>query len=720
MRFIIFFSIAISLINADSINGRVLDKETNEPLQNVNIFLSGSDIGAVTDKNGDFEIDNLEFGEYVISASIIGYKTHLHNINTEIIDNSTNKIFLHKEPLQWKAVNVMGMIPSKHSPEITQIVVADKKLNTNQNSLSTLLNNLHGIQVQSAHDFGRNVNISIRGSSDFKPGGYNNRVLLLLDGFPVSIPNSGSSDWNAIPFETVQKIEVVRGPASSTYGHNSMGGVINIVTRSGNALKKWNQDLRFGSYVSRALSLSYSGTMGKANINSSLGYAGSKGHRFNSGFEQTRFSFKINKLFPKDQRIQLSFIACNSFNQQPGFVYPNNPGLISYRESFRISAYTQLYYKRLFGKNIFSLSLATNQFKTDYIDRPDTPLDKLQGKTNYRDDSYIFRSQFQSFLNKSSNIIFGLEMSLDRSKSNVLRNIYTQPNQSTTAGYVQFRKQLSKEFLFDLGLRYDLRKVTGGEGYSIKTFNAFSPKITFLYNINKFFNTNISINRGFRAPSISELFLEYESSYGLLLKGNPNVKAESLTSIDIGIKYQNQENFSFFSNLFFNSYKNMIDFIYTIPVQAINREKVNGVGFEFGSNILIDKTSSNINLSYSFLDMKNINSFTPLLYRPKHKIRFTFVQDFQIATFQFSSRYTSSQFYEDFLSDDHPIENNTVIFPIETLLPTIINDVSASTNIMDFNFSFKIKNLFNENYVLIQHYPMPGRNFEINVNKTID
>ena len=43
-------------------------------------------------------------------------------------------------------------------------------------------------------------------------------------GFPVSIPNSGSSDWNAIPFETVKHIEVVRGPASSVYGHNSMGG----------------------------------------------------------------------------------------------------------------------------------------------------------------------------------------------------------------------------------------------------------------------------------------------------------------------------------------------------------------------------------------------------------------------------------------------------------------------------------------------------------------
>ena len=94
------------------------------------------------------------------------------------------------------------------------------------------------------HDYGRNVNISIRGSSDFKPGGYNNRVLLLLDGFPVSIPNSGSSDWNAIPFETVKHIEVVRGPASSVYGHNSMGGVINIVTRSGSGLDQWTPEIR--------------------------------------------------------------------------------------------------------------------------------------------------------------------------------------------------------------------------------------------------------------------------------------------------------------------------------------------------------------------------------------------------------------------------------------------------------------------------------------------
>jgi len=717
MNHFIFLIFGLSLINADYMSGNVYDLDTNDPLENVNIFIVDLDIGTMTDKDGYFQINNLQSGEYMLTASLVGYQMQSQNIVTK---NSRTKIFLNREPLQWNAVNVMGLIPSKHSPEITQMVVSDRKLNTNQNTLSTLLNNLHGIQVQSAHDYGRNVNISIRGSSDFKPGGYNNRVLLLLDGFPVSIPNSGSSDWNAIPFETVKRIEVVRGPASSVYGHNSMGGIINIVTRSGNTDNKWHPKLNFGSYSSRGLSLTYSDKIGKVFINSSLGHSGSNGHRFNSGYDQTRLSFKLNHEFQNNHKLQASFIICNSFNQQPGFVYPANPGLVSYRESFRLSGYGQIYFKRLIRKNIFSLSLATNQFKTNYRDRADAPLEKRQGKTNYRDNSYIVRGQFQRFYNNGANLTVGSEFALDKSKSNVLRNIFIQPEQTTIAGFLQYRKPLSKAFLYDLGLRFDLRNVTGGEGYSIKSFKAISPKFTLLYNINKNFTTHIAINKGFRAPSISELFLEYESSYGLLLQGNPILNSESLISTDLGIKYEYEDIFSFFTNVFINHYENMIDFIYTIPVKSINRESVNGIGVEIGSNILIDKTNSNLNFTYSFLDMNNVNSNIPLLYRPKHRFRFTIVQKTPIAIFQFNSNYTSSQLYEDFLSDDHPIYDNLVIFPLETLPETIITDFSITRTIMEFDFSLKIKNLFNKDYVLIQHYPMPGRNIEFSLIKPIE
>ena len=721
MKFICVVIIMITFPNAELVRGVVYDIDSKNPVENVNIILPDLDTGTVSDKNGLFEFNVFKSGVYTINASMIGYKVYSEKFVVETTEMKTHKIYLTKEPIEWEAVNVMGLIPSKHSPEITQVVEADKKINTDQNTLSSLLSNLHGIQVQAAHDYGRNVNISIRGSSDFKPGGYNNRVLLLLDGFPVSIPNSGSSDWNAIPFESVQRIEVVRGPASSIYGHNSMGGVINIVTRSGIGVeRKWYPRLRFGSYGSRGMSLSFNGKKQGANINSSMGYSSSNGHRFNSGYEQARLSLKVNKILPKNQKIQLSIIGCNSFNQQPGFIYPDNPELKSYRESFRISGYLQIYYKRNFKKNIISISLATNQFKTDYRDRNDTPYDEKQGKTNYRDQSYIMRSQIQRFFNDSGTLIIGTELSFDQSKSNVLRNIYDSLEQNTVAGFIQYRRPFSENFVNEIGLRYDFRNISGGERYPIKNFRALSPKYTIHYKPNSFFSSYLSFNKGFRAPSISELYLEYESSYGLLLKGNPSLKPESLTSTEIGLKYQKQQSFSFFGNIFFNQYKDMIDFIYTIPVKSINIEEVRGIGIELGSDSYLKKTGSNINLSYSYLMMENIDSNVPLLYRPSHRFTLTFLQELSFLTFQFSSKYTSRQLYEDFLSNDHPIVENKVLFPLMELPETIITELNISKRLKNFDLAVKVKNFTDQRYVLIQHYPMPGRNFEFSINKIIE
>jgi len=716
MYHLLFLILLASGLNGYSLSGGVFDSETNEPLVNVNITIIGSEIGETTDQQGNFQLDDLS--NQNITFSLIGYKLFSKDFTNKDALDSKLKIYLEKEPLQWKAVNVMGLIPSKHSPEVTEIVSSDKIMNTDQETLGTLLGNLHGIEVQSAHDYGRNVNVSIRGSSDFKPGGYNNRVLLLLDGFPVSIPNSGSSDWNAIPFETVKHIEVVRGPASSVYGHNSMGGVINIVTRSSKGLSQWAPEVRFGSYGSRSFSLAYAGDLDKTSFIGSLGHANSNGHRFNSGYEQTRFSMKLNRALPKDQKIQFSYIFCNSFNGQPGFVYPDNPGLISYRESYRLSNYLQFYYKRIIKDYLFSLSLATNHFKTDYRDRDDTPFEEVRDKTNYRDHSYMVRGQLQRFFKGGDNLTFGMEIALDQSSSNVLRNIYEQPEQFTTAGFSQYRRQITKKIEFDMGIRFDSREVTGGEGYSVKTFKALSPKVSLFYEIDPKITSYASCNRGFRAPSISELFLEYESSYGLLLQGNPILKPESLTSIEIGMKYQ-KKNISLFGNIFYNHYKDMIDFIYTIPVRSVNRDVVKGMGAEIGSNVYLDGIGSNLNFTYSILNLENVNSDIPLLYRPKHKIRVTLVQSLSNFDIRLSTRYSSEQSYEDFLSDDHPIDGNTVIFPLETLPETFISDFSISRMISEYDLSLKVKNLFDVNYVLIQHYPMPRRNFELSITKAI-
>ena len=628
---------------------------------------------------------------------------------------------MKREPLIWKTINVMGMFPSKHSPEIPQIITQRQLKKNSGSTVSSLLNNLHGIDLHMAHDHGRNVNISIRGSSDYKPGGYNNRVLLLIDGFPAVIPNSGSSDWNAIPIENIERIEVVRGPASSLYGHNSMGGVINMVTKSDSPNNVLSYQAGIGSFNKGALDLNYSRNLHKLNVITTFGYNASDGHRFNANHNNIRSSIKLNGNIFGNQRWLISSIISKSFNGQPGFVYADNPELKSFRQSERTSSYLHIFYSRpLLNNGILSISLAINHFNTIYNDRNDTPQSELQGSTVYKDKGHIWRNEYQKVFNDKSVITMGTEVGLDLSKADVINFIYDQPKQSTMAIFSQLKKNISENLILDFGLRYDYRQVQGGEQYRKILFEAISPKLNIYFKPNDNVQYHLSVNRGFRAPSISELFLQYESSYGLQYLGNSQLQPEFMTAIELGIaKFKTQQQ-TWFLNLFYNYYSNMIDFVYTIPVESINRTDVEGYGLELGSKLANPFNLGNITFSYSYLKMMDIQNSGPILYRPAHKAKIGLNKKLSLMNISLMFRYKSTQQYEDFLSTDHPIINNTVRFPIKILPELFLFDLKLSKNFSDYEVELSIKNIFNQDYVLIQNYPMPGITWHINFSKTIN
>ena len=203
-----YLALALNPMTAATIQGIVIDESDNSPLIGANILLSNLEIGSTTDINGEFIFSNINKRQFNLEISMIGYDKYQKSIVIENDEDLKLIIYLKREPIIWETINVVGMFPSKHSPEITQIIDNKKLLNKNSASISGLLKSIYGFDLQMAHAHGRNVNISIRGSSDYKPGGYNNRVLLLIDGFPVSIPNSGAPDWNAIPLENIDRIAV--------------------------------------------------------------------------------------------------------------------------------------------------------------------------------------------------------------------------------------------------------------------------------------------------------------------------------------------------------------------------------------------------------------------------------------------------------------------------------------------------------------------------------
>mgnify|MGYP005730486855 FL=1 len=191
-----------------TISGLVVDSETNNPIPDANIFIPDSDFGSASDNQGNFRIESLTNKDYTIIASALGYKDSI----ISIISGQNNDVIIKLIPssIMGATLEVVGRYPSKHTPNFTDNITRDIISEQKSQTLSELFRNILGVDVQMEHNVGRNANVSIRGSSDYKPGGYNNRVLVLLDGFQMSIPNSGSVDCNGMPLEFIDRVEVLK------------------------------------------------------------------------------------------------------------------------------------------------------------------------------------------------------------------------------------------------------------------------------------------------------------------------------------------------------------------------------------------------------------------------------------------------------------------------------------------------------------------------------
>ena len=711
--YLLFLLLGISFAQDFKFLGTILDIETKEPIIDANIVFIESGFGAASDVNGNFSITNLNRQKYEILVTAIGYKDIRTTINLISQDNFIFELI--SEPILTSALNVVGRFPSKHLPYFTKNISNEKISDNNYQTMSELFRNIGGVDVQTAHDNGRNANFSIRGSSDYKPGGYNNRVLVLLDGFQISMPYSGSIDWNAMPLDFLERVEVVKGPVSSLYGQNSMGGIINLVTKNYSD-EFYNVKATVGNYNSKDLNLTMSNVTDNISYTALLQHKKGNGHRFNAQYEQNNF---YTKIFNKKQDLSVSLIANKSINGQPGFFVEDRPSLTSYRISNRDSVYLQLFKKQtLDANNNIVYSLSMNHFYTNYFDREDTPVEEIQEQTFYNDTSLNLRAEYQKLISTKSYLIFGSDIILEQSDISIYRNIYDNLKQITGGFFVQNRIQLSERFLLGLGLRFDYRNIDRGDEFSYKSFSDVSPKINLTFKRDTFSTWNFALSKGFRSPSLSELFLQYESDYGLNTQGNPNLEPEQLYGLDISFDRTNKTNLTYSVSTFYYNYKDMIDFVYGLPVIALNRSDISSNGLETNISYKIN-SNLNLDLGYTYLRVDDINNVDPILYRPKHKFISSIKHKSKNISNIISMRYQSKQDYQDFLSDDREYEGSEIKFPIEQLDSLILFNYIGTYELNNNDkVSLKISNFLDKQYELIQDFPMPGRTISVMYEST--
>jgi outer membrane cobalamin receptor len=715
--FLLIISLSFETIFPSIISGYIYNNTSGAPIPNANVYIIGNDNGTASDPHGYFILEEYNKNEVELEISVIGFKRYRKLI--PITDDKIElEIQLIPTVLKYNEVKVQGLLSSRLGNETITIIKRQEIQSSENESLTDYLKSLPSVDAQFAHPNGRNTNISIRGSSDYKPGGYNNRVLVLLDGFPILIPNSGSPDWNSIPLENIKRIEINNNSASTQYGHNSMGGVINLITDYKNEADNIKVNFTLGSHSTYQSNFIYN----KTNSNFAYGLNGafrsSQGHRYNADSQINRLQafIKYNDFTGRNYR--LSYLVSSSNLGHPGFDLEDAN---QYRRSNRTSHYIQLqgFYAISSGLSM-SHSLFYNNFYTHYTNRDDIPKswideNNLDEETFYKDSNIGLRSEI--ILTKLSRwvMLLGLDLDLATSDVDLLNPIYDKPSQFSIGSFLQSKYSIGNGFNLSTGLRYDWRKTDPGGGFQKKVFNNLTPKFILSYNQNKNKSFSLCYSEGFRAPSISELYLEHQTTYGLNVLGNNTLKAETVKSFEIthGHKYSDQWEYNI--SLFHNKYNDMIDFVYNIPTKAANRSGVIANGFEYSFSLQpLSKFNFFIKGSYSYLDM-NDKDGTDILYRSKYSGNLSLQYSYNSLDLIFQGNGKSKQLYEDFLE---PFDSDSG-FPVKVLPQIIIPDLIISKKTRLFNYKIKIANIFNQKYELIQNYTMPSRTYKITINKTI-
>jgi len=656
--FLLSILIPFSVANAQKISGKIIDEETHQALSGANVQILESGIGSVTDSKGKYELLNLKAGEFTIMFSYVGYTTIkkkiiVENDKTNILDINMQMQMIESNPIVISATRTKQLantIPARvQNINKTQIAFIASP------SLDATLGYIPGVNVNRTLGIFANKSIvSMRGLS----GKDQSRTLVMIDGIPINKTDGGSVNWNLFNKDYVENIEVTKGPVSSLYGSNAMGGAINIITRK--PIKKFegNTELSYGTYNTKSISFNAGGSV----------FANAE-----KGFYWMLSSFRTKSD---------GYIAQTDINITPYTVksYLNEGGAnlkLGYSINSKHQIETNLTYyndERGGGETVYEDKGNYTQHKT-YHSR--TSYKYTSEKTNITANLFILRENYKAVneyikdatytlydvdskrtdaglsfcISHKINIKNTITSGFDFKQGNVdAADIYysstdkinNKGKMNFAALYLQDEYEVIKDKLIVVaGLRFDYAKYFDG-AFTIETpssannymniyqiqdipnenYNALSPKVSLLYTINSHLKSYLSYSVGFRPPTLDDMCRSGKIKGGFKVV-NPYLKPETLINYELGFTYQTDK-LQIMPSVYYSIGNDFMYYVTTgdsvnqgfkvSPVfQSRNISKVEIYGFEFGINYLIcNNISLFTNYAYSHSQIKEYKLLNPL------------------------------------------------------------------------------------------------------------
>ena len=504
--------------------------------------------------------------------------------------------------------------------------------------------------------------INIRGIG----GSPNTEVLVLVNGNPQFAGIFGHPLADTYLSSETEKVEIIRGPASVLYGSNAMGGVINIITREqthdgfhlhGNTM--------YGSFNTTKSNLNMGFKKDKFGLLTSFNYDQTDGQRPSSDFKLKNGYLKADYDFSNQYNMSFDFSSSKTNASDPGPASKNTPGYKT--DLLRINSNVTL------NNQLDNISGAIHLF---YNYGENTVTDGF-----FSIDRNFGLGIYESLKYFEGNIItvgFDLKNYGGIAKNRFAMNgngiVFGDTTVSEKAGYALIQQTIAKRFVFNIGYRLEHHNVYGFE-------NVPSVGLAYYASVNT--TLKASVSKGFRSPTIMELFL--------FPPANAKLEPERVVNYEIGLMQRLLEDRM---GLELTLYKaNGDNLIKTVMIgntpRNVNTGKFSNWGIEASARYKQDSHFNYI-INYSFIHMDE-----PIVSTPEHSLYAGI--NYELNKFRIN------------VGLQNIINLNNQVTPFLNKVSYILLNSMVSYQVLDnFDLYVKAENLLNSKYQVNYDYPMPG------------
>jgi outer membrane receptor for ferrienterochelin and colicins len=461
---------------------------------------------------------------------------------------------------------------------------------------------------------------SVFGSSIEMQGISKENIKILVDGIPVIGRLNGVIDLSQINLSNIERIEIIEGPVSVFYGTDAMGGIINLISKK-------NQKKTFEGGIS-----AFYETINAIDLKGSFGYKfGSQSIKITGGDykfgglstnnlprnlnweEKNQYFAKLN-YYKQFKDIQLDYVANFSKEKLISIGEPNKFGKIQDKD----------YYTRRIDNTI---SIKGNVFAKHYINTTLSYLDYQRYHNTFDVDPITLNKVAAEKDNKIDNEVhyvyagFKSLLAKDQIDDNLAYATGVDYKKESTAGQrILDQKQSINTYAFFGSINYKINSVIEIQPAFRYTLNdAFGSLVSPAFNAKiKIDNNSVirfSYARGFRAPSLKELFLDFRIKAGpntFIIAGNTDLKVEKSHSFNLDYTFTNtygkDKNFSIEPAIFFNDISSLIALS---EMSSFKRHYINIDNFKsVGGRIDFSYHKRSFNIQTGFSLIGRYNKFT--------------------------------------------------------------------------------------------------------------